>query len=137
MSWFGLYLRGMDAEETNPLEGERGRAEGAAGGRPHRRWPVAVGRAVGIGLVAVFAVIGVAATGYVALNGFPQDQSAEACSNDRQAAEAFMQRATSLNAPQSPEARYEARLWARVIAGAPDCFDAKDVAAAREYLDRG
>ncbi|MEO3786964.1 hypothetical protein ABGB12_26880 [Actinocorallia sp. B10E7] len=129
----------MDVEKVAAHEGEQERGEEAAGVRPRWRWPATVGRVVGIGLVVVFAVIGVVATGYVVWNGFPQgkDRQAEACADDLRAAKSFQQRVLKIKDARSPEAEYQGRLWARVIAGAPECFNPGDVAAAREYLDRG
>ncbi|GAB2822497.1 hypothetical protein GCM10022221_20610 [Actinocorallia aurea] len=138
MPWFRFYHRGMEVAETAALASKQEQAKEAADVRSRRRWLVAVGRRVGVGLVAVFAAIGVAATGYVAWTGFPWSEQppAEKCADDRQAAQSFRDSAVQLNAPQSPEAQYRVRLWAQVVAAAPDCFDTGRVAVAREFLAR-
>ena len=123
----------MDVE-TDALEGERGGAETAAGVRP-RRWPKVAAKVIGVGLIAVFAVIGVVATGYVAWNGFPQSGESQAakCADDRRAAELFV----GPTAPQTHEQQLrQVRLGAHVVAAAPDCFSPENVAMAREFLAR-
>ena len=83
-------------------------------------------------VTGIFAVVGVVATGYIALRGVPE--KSDRCEKHQQAAAYYVEEWRKVKDTDQQASVRQARLREWVIAGAPDCFSPAEVATAREFL---